>query len=31
MGEAGYLLAKEKFNAEINAKRTFEVYDEIFS
>jgi glycosyltransferase involved in cell wall biosynthesis len=31
MGEAGYLLAKEKFNAEINAKKTFEVYDEIFS
>ncbi|MBI5053740.1 MAG: glycosyltransferase family 4 protein, partial [Chloroflexi bacterium] len=30
MGEAGYRLAKEKFNAEINAKKTFEVYEEIF-
>jgi len=31
MGEAGFALAKEKFNAEINAKKTFEIYDEIFS
>lgn len=29
MGEAGYERAKKLFNADINAKRTFDVYEEI--
>ena len=31
MGEAGYQQARLLFDAEVNAQRTFEVYEELFA
>jgi hypothetical protein len=31
MGEAGYVQAREKFDAAANAKKTFAVYEEILT
>lgn len=31
MGEAGYRRARQLFNAEVNAQKTFEVYEEVFA